>query len=90
VNWRKFASHLENNTNLKISLKTSDKIEYAAHDFVTSILTAVFNSTYSPSRINSIKNNAYKLPPDIKSIIAEKHKVHPHWQRSGLPSDKQT
>jgi len=90
VNWSKFSSHLENNTNLNISLKTSDEIENAAQDFVTAIQTAVFNSSYSPTNINSSKKNAYELPPDIKTLIAEKRRARSRWQRSGLPSDKRT
>lgn len=75
VNWSKFMSHLEKNT---------------AHDFVTAIKTAVFNSSYSPTRTNSSKKNAYELSPDIKTLIAEKRRARSCWQRSGLPSDKRT
>jgi hypothetical protein len=60
------------------------------HDLVTSIQTAVFILSYSPNQVNLTKNNAYELPPDIKSLIAEKRRIRSCWQRSGLPSDKRT
>lgn len=83
-------SNLENNTNLKISLKTTNEIENAAQNFVTSIQTAVFNSSHTPNQNHPVKRNPYELPPCIKTLIAEKHRVRSRWHRTGLPSDKRT
>lgn len=88
VNWIKFMSHLENNTNFKISLKTKDEIENAAQNFVTSIQAAVFNSSHTPNQNHPVKRNPYELPPCIKTLIAEKRRFRSLWQRTGLPSVK--
>jgi hypothetical protein len=81
-------SNLENNTNLKISLKTTDEIENAAQNFITTIKAAVFNSSHIPNQNHSVKINPYELPPCTKTIIAVKCRFRSRRQRTSLPSDK--
>lgn len=93
VNWNHFSTSLVNNTNLKISLKSCNEIESAAQHLVSSIQSAVYECSYPPNPNCHPKhkhNDYYLLPPDIKSLIAEKRRTRFRWQRSRLPSDKST
>lgn len=75
VNWNTFMSHFENNTNLKISLKTKDETGNSAQNFVTSIQAAIFNSSHTPNQNHPAKRNPYELPPCIGTLIAEKRRI---------------
>lgn len=88
VNWEKFSTILENNTNLKISLKNTDEIEKASQDFVNSIKAAISNSSYTPNPNKPPNSNQYDLPLYIKALIIEKRRARSRWQHTRLPSDK--
>jgi len=88
VNWEKFSTILENNTNLKISLKNTSEIETASQDFVNSIKAAIFNSFFTPNPNKPPNSNQYDLPLNIKTLIIEKRRARSRWQHPRLPSDK--
>jgi len=62
INWDHFSKHLENLTNLNISLKTNNQIEEAVQKLTTSIQTAIFNSSRAINIPNNSTNNNI-LPP---------------------------
>ncbi|KAL4098606.1 hypothetical protein QTP88_023174 [Uroleucon formosanum] len=86
VNWSSFSKNLENATNFKISLKSTDQIDEAAQNLTTSIQTAVFKASYVTNTPDNSKHNI--LPPQIQKLIVKKRRVRSLWQRSNLPSDK--
>ncbi|KAL4121449.1 hypothetical protein QTP88_013963 [Uroleucon formosanum] len=86
VNWNSFSKNLENATNLKISLKSTDQIDEAAQNLTTSIQTAVFKASYVTNTPDNSKHNI--LPPQIQKLIVKKRRVRSLWQRSNLPFDK--
>ncbi|KAL4143116.1 hypothetical protein QTP88_005482 [Uroleucon formosanum] len=90
VNWEKFSTILENNTNLKISLKTSSEIEIASQDFVNSIKAAISDSSYTPNPNKPPNSNQYDIPLNIKTLIIVKRRVRSRWQHTRLPSDKKS
>lgn len=90
VNWKQFSSKLENSANLKVSLKTCNEIDSAAHQLVRSIQSAVYECSYSPNQKYLSKRNSFILPPNINILIAERRRARSRWQRTRLPSDKST
>ena len=68
VNWEKFSIILQNNTNLKISLKNTNEIEIASQDFVNSIKAEISNS-YIPNPNKTANANSYNLSLNIKKKI---------------------
>lgn len=90
VNWNHFASKLENSTNLKVSLKSCNEIESAAHQLVSSIQSAVYECSYPLNQRCASILKSFILPPNINILIAEKRRARSRWQRSRLPSDKST
>uniref|UniRef100_A0A2S2PX53 Putative RNA-directed DNA polymerase n=2 Tax=Sipha flava TaxID=143950 RepID=A0A2S2PX53_9HEMI len=88
INWKQFSSKLENSTNLKISLKTCNEIESAAHQLVKSIQSAVYECSYPSNQKCHSNLKSFILPPNINILIAEKRRARSRWQRSRLPSDK--
>jgi len=88
INWKQFSSKLENSTNLKMSLKTCNEIESAAHQLIKSIQSVVYECSYPPNQICHSNLKSFILPPNINILIAEKRRARSRWQRSRLPSDK--
>jgi hypothetical protein len=54
VKWNEFAEIMQNNTNLKISLKSKTNVENAAQNLTTTIQSAIYKSSYpyTPRSIN--------------------------------------
>jgi len=83
MDWDKFRSTLENQTNLKVSLKSPDDIDEAVN-----ILTKLIQeSAWSCSTPFPPINNR-NLPLQIRLLISEKRRARNTWQRTKYPSDK--
>jgi len=87
VNWDHFSKNLENRTNLNISLKKNDQIEKAVQN-LTSIQTAIFNSSHAINIPNNSTNNN-NHPPYIRELILKKRRARSCWKHYNLLSDKQ-
>ena len=90
VNWDKFSEIMHNNTNLQLSLKTNEEIENATQDLITSIQSAVYESSHKNSQSN--QQNLYNqlLPTHITDLISLKRRTRSQYQKYRYPSDKQT
>jgi hypothetical protein len=75
MNWSIFKSILNDNINLKISLKTTDEIDVALESLSSSIQNA--SLTASISKTNHTMHN--KIPHHIQVLLAEKRKARANW-----------
>lgn len=62
--WKRFSSTLENCTNLKIFLKTWNKVEFAAHQRVKSTKSAVWYLNLLIYKLQLLKKNMGPVPVD--------------------------
>lgn len=88
IKWDKFSEIIQSKTYLNISLKNNEDIENAAQDIVTSIQSAVFESSYPKNKSYKINTNNQSLPANIVNLISEKRRVRSKWQKYHYPSDK--
>lgn len=79
---------MQSKTYLNISLKNNEDIENAAQDLVTSIQSAIFNSSHPKNKSYKINTNNQSLPTNIINLISEKRRVRSRWQKYHYPSDK--
>ena len=84
--WESFKTYLDDNIDLKISLKSTNEIETAAQNFVKLITDAATNSTISTCQHQNVPNNI--LPIHLRHLINKKRYARSVWQRTHLPSDK--
>lgn len=88
IKWDKFSEIIQSKTYLNISLKNNEDIENAAQDIVTSIQSAVFESSYPKNKSYKINTNNQSLPANIVNLISDKRRVRSKWQKYHYPSDK--
>ncbi|VVC34843.1 Endonuclease/exonuclease/phosphatase,Reverse transcriptase domain [Cinara cedri] len=84
MDWLKFKSSLDNQCNLKISLKSPNDIDEAVHLLTKSIQEAAWSSSSPMPNTNSSIN----LPLHIRILISDKRRARATWQRTKYPSDK--
>ncbi|KAL4104848.1 hypothetical protein QTP88_020124 [Uroleucon formosanum] len=84
--WETFKTYLDDNIDLKISLKSTNEIEIAAQNLVKLITDAASNSTISTHQHQNVPKNI--LPIHLRRLINEKRYARSVWQRTHLPSDK--
>jgi len=86
MDWDKFRLTLENQTNLKLSLKSSDEIDEVVNLLTKSIQETAWSCSTPTPPTNHIKN----LPLHIKVLISEKRRARATWQRTKYPSENLT
>lgn len=81
----KFHNLVDQNIDLKVSLKTTQEIDDAINQFTNVIQTAAWDAT--PTQMHFINNNI-KIPEHIRILTANKRRARAQYQRSRLPSHK--
>jgi len=84
MDWDKFKSLLENQINLKVSLKSTVDID----DAINHLIKSIQDSAWSSSSPLPPKDHFWNLPLHIGALISEKRKARSIWQRTKYPSDK--
>ncbi|KAF0718979.1 Uncharacterized protein FWK35_00025419 [Aphis craccivora] len=87
TDWNKFREIIEQNINLKIRLKCPNELENAVQHFTEIIQTAAWSSTIKkPWKAQ----NSFPIPTRVHELIAKKRPARSLWQRTRLPSDRQS
>lgn len=84
TNWNHFNNLLENNINLRVSLKTVTELEQEVYEFTVAIQDAAWKSTPIIKR----KLKGLNFPKEIRDKIAEKRKLRKRWHQTRAPQDK--
>lgn len=86
MNWVQFKEILDSNTNLNISLKSSEDIDDAVKKLTSSIQSAAWRSC--PTSTHPTPTYSIPLPTFARDLITLKRRARSIWQRTRLPSDK--
>ncbi|KAL4090707.1 hypothetical protein QTP88_025494 [Uroleucon formosanum] len=86
MNWAKFRDNLDQNIDLKTSLKSPENIEIATQKLTNLIQSAAWNS--SIKKTPKKHSNPFSIPAFTGELIAQKRRARALWQLSRLPSDK--
>lgn len=84
MDWGKFKLLVENKTNFKIRLKSTDEIDEAVNLFMKSIQEPVLSSSTFIPYINHTRN----VLLHIIILIAEKCRAYAIWKSTKYPSGK--
>jgi hypothetical protein len=82
---RKFHDLVNQNINLKVSLKATQKIDDAVNKFINIIQTAAGDANTTPK---PRKNYSPSIPEHIRLLITNKRRARALYQRTRLPSHK--
>lgn len=84
TDWESFQIDIQNNSNLNISLRTTDQLEEEAEKFTSLIQITAYNNTKEITHITKGVN----YPAEIRELVKEKRKARRRWQQSRDPADK--
>jgi hypothetical protein len=82
---QKFHDLVNQNIDLKVSLKSTQEIYYAINKFINVIQTAAWDASTTPK---PRKNYSPSIPEHIRLIITNKRRARALYQRTRLPSHK--
>ena len=86
MDWIKFQCLLDDQTNLRIPLKTPDDIDSAIQNFTEMIQGCAWESS-RPRRSCSSSTPPLNLPQHVRLLIGAKRRARAAWQRYRYPSD---
>ncbi|XP_055840136.1 RNA-directed DNA polymerase from mobile element jockey isoform X2 [Episyrphus balteatus] len=86
TNWEGFKKDIEDNVELRVSLRTPLELEAAVDNFVNIIQKAAWNNTPCQREISGYKD--VKYPQEIKDVLKEKRKALKKWQQTRAPQHK--
>jgi hypothetical protein len=86
TNWNLFTTHIHEQLNLQIPLKTPDDIDSAVQTITGVLIEAAWTST-PPRRCNATSTNS---PLHIRELVTAKRRARGLWQRSRNPRHKHT
>lgn len=84
TDWAAFAEYLENNTEMKVKLKTDTDIDEATFYITNLIQEAAWRSTPYLTTTNKGPN----IPLQIRNTLAKKRRLRRVWQLSRHPEDR--
>lgn len=84
TDWDLFKSFIDDNTNLRIKMKTPDEVDNAAQYLTTLIQKAAVFATPEEKQTRTGIN----IPKEIRDLIAEKRRQRKKWQNNRNPTDK--
>ena len=82
----RFHELVDQNIDMKVSLKSTQEIDDAINKFTNVIQSAAWEATPTQAQI---LNNSFSIPEHIRILIANKRRARALFQRSRLPSHKQ-
>lgn len=85
TDWEGFKDYIENNIELKVSLKTPDEIDEATQYITNLIQKACWTNTPIPRKNSQVVGN---VPLEVKHKILEKRKLRRIWHQTRNKSDK--
>lgn len=83
----RFHELVDQNIDMKVSLKSTQEIDDAVNKFTNLIQSAAWEAT--PTQAQSL-NNSFSIPEHIHILIANKRRARALFQRSRLPSQNKT
>ncbi|KAL4108272.1 hypothetical protein QTP88_018503 [Uroleucon formosanum] len=86
MNWAKFRDNLDQNIDLRTSLKSPEDIEIATQKLTNLIQSAAWNSSIKKNPKKH--SNPFSITAFTMELVAQKRRARALWQRSRLPSDK--
>jgi len=84
TNWNKFRDILSKKTILSIKLKSPSNIDSAIYKLTNDIQVAAKES----STMRHSNNPSSNLTPELRKLLADKHRARSIWQRTRYPGDK--